>query len=121
MYQMFLDERGTLTLERAAFIIVNIRLFLITTEEELQMAKLGFKAEARRNSGTPRFRFPVQSAFRRCKRRVDALSMAGFRFQRVGGLANGSRECAPDDKLRVIRYFLRSERRITPSADPPTR
>ena len=23
--------------------------------------------------------------------------------QLVGGLANGSRECAPDDKLRVIR------------------
>jgi hypothetical protein len=45
MYQMLLDERETLTLERAAFIIGEYPPVLITTEEELRMAKLGFKSE----------------------------------------------------------------------------
>jgi hypothetical protein len=45
MYQMLLDERETLTLERAAFIIGEYPPVLITTEEELRMAKLGFKGD----------------------------------------------------------------------------
>ncbi|QWG10935.1 hypothetical protein KMZ29_14195 [Bradyrhizobium sediminis] len=52
MYQMFLDERATLTLERAAFIIGEYPPVLITMEEELRMAKLGFSAE-----GTPEQRY----------------------------------------------------------------
>jgi hypothetical protein len=52
MYQMLLDERATLTLERAAFIIGEYPPVLITTEEELRMAKLGFKSE-----GTPEQRY----------------------------------------------------------------
>jgi hypothetical protein len=43
MYQMFLDERATLTLERAAFIIGEYPPVLITMEEELRQTKLGFK------------------------------------------------------------------------------
>ncbi len=43
MYQMLLDERQSLTLERAAFIIGEYPPVLITMEEELRMAKLGFK------------------------------------------------------------------------------
>ena len=42
MYQMLLDERVTLTLERAAVIIGEYPPVLITMEEEMQMAKLGF-------------------------------------------------------------------------------
>jgi len=45
MYQMFLDERETLTLERAAFIIGEYPPVLITMEEELEMSALGFKVE----------------------------------------------------------------------------
>jgi hypothetical protein len=45
MYQMLLDERQALTLERAAFIIGEYPPVLITTEEELRMAKLGFKGD----------------------------------------------------------------------------
>lgn len=52
MYQMFLDERATLTLERAAVIIGEYPPILITMEEELRMAKLGFKIE-----GTPEQRY----------------------------------------------------------------
>ncbi|HXN66022.1 MAG TPA: hypothetical protein VN926_00025 [Bradyrhizobium sp.] len=52
MYQMLLDERETLTLERAAFIIGEYPPVLITMEEELRMAKLGFKAD-----GTPEQRY----------------------------------------------------------------
>jgi hypothetical protein len=52
MYQMLLDERGTLTLERAAFIIGEYPPILITMQEELRMAKLGFKTE-----GTPEQRY----------------------------------------------------------------
>jgi hypothetical protein len=52
MYQMFLDERETLTLERAAFIIGEYPPVLVTMEEELRMAKLGFKIE-----GTPEQRY----------------------------------------------------------------
>src|SRR6202140_2827196 len=43
MYQMLLDERETLTLERAAFIIGEYPPVLVTMEEELRMTKLGFK------------------------------------------------------------------------------
>jgi hypothetical protein len=52
MYQMLLDERETLTLERAALIIGEYPPVLITMEEELRMAKLGFKAD-----GTPEQRY----------------------------------------------------------------
>ena len=45
MYQMLLDERATLTLDRAAFIIGEYPPVLITTEEEFRMAALGFKTE----------------------------------------------------------------------------
>jgi|SRR5271165_2885154 len=43
MYQMMLDERETLTLDRAALIIGEYPPVLITMEEELRMSKLGFK------------------------------------------------------------------------------
>jgi hypothetical protein len=52
MYQMLMDERETLTLERAAVIIGEYPPILITMEEELRMAKLGFKVE-----GTPEQRY----------------------------------------------------------------
>src|SRR5262249_54424575 len=42
MYRMMLDERATLTLERAAIIIGEYPPVLITVEEEMRMAKLGF-------------------------------------------------------------------------------
>jgi hypothetical protein len=43
MYKMMLDERDTLTVERAAVIIGEYPPILITVEEELKMAKLGFQ------------------------------------------------------------------------------
>jgi hypothetical protein len=43
MYQMFLAERATLTIERAALIIGEYPPVLITQEEELRMSRLGFK------------------------------------------------------------------------------
>ena len=52
MYQMLLDEKETLTLDRAAFIIGEYPPVLITTEEELKMAKRGFKTK-----GTPEERY----------------------------------------------------------------
>ncbi|MGZ3294866.1 MAG: hypothetical protein ACXU9D_16535 [Xanthobacteraceae bacterium] len=52
MYQMFLDERVTLTLERAAFIIGEYPPVLVTIEEELLMTKLGFK-----HGGAPEQRY----------------------------------------------------------------
>jgi hypothetical protein len=52
MYQMFIDERATLTLERAAFIIGEYPPVLVTMEEELRMTKLGFK-----HGGVPEQRY----------------------------------------------------------------
>jgi hypothetical protein len=52
MYQMLLDERATLTLERAALIIGEYPPVLITMEEELRMTKLGFK-----HDGAPEHRY----------------------------------------------------------------
>ena len=52
MYQMLLNERATLTLERAAFIIGEYPPVLITMEEELRMTKLGFK-----HGGAPEARY----------------------------------------------------------------
>jgi hypothetical protein len=52
MYQMLLDEKETLTLDRAAFIIGEYPPVLITTEEELKMSKRGFKI-----NGTPEERY----------------------------------------------------------------
>ena len=49
---MFLDERATLTLERAAFIIGEYPPVLVTMEEELRMSKLGFK-----HGGVPEQRY----------------------------------------------------------------
>jgi hypothetical protein len=43
MYKMMLDERDTLTVERAAVIIGEYPPILITVEEELKMSKLGFQ------------------------------------------------------------------------------
>jgi hypothetical protein len=43
MYQMLLDERATLTLDRAALIIGEYPPVLITMEEEFRQTKLGFK------------------------------------------------------------------------------
>jgi len=47
MYQMLLDERETLTLERAAIIIGEYPPVLITMEEEFKMAKRGFKHDGK--------------------------------------------------------------------------
>jgi hypothetical protein len=52
MYRMLLDERQTLTLERAAFIIGEYPPVLVTMEEELRMTKLGFK-----HDGVPEQRY----------------------------------------------------------------
>ncbi|HLX17074.1 MAG TPA: hypothetical protein VKS24_17960 [Bradyrhizobium sp.] len=52
MYQMLLDEKETLTLERAAVIIGEYPPILITKLEEYRMAELGFKIE-----GTPEQRY----------------------------------------------------------------
>jgi hypothetical protein len=52
MYQMLLDERATLTLERAASIIGEYPPVLVTMEEELRMTKLGFK-----HGGAPEHRY----------------------------------------------------------------
>ena len=52
MYQMLRDERATLTLERAAFIIGEYPPVLVTVEEDLRMAKLGFQ-----ESGVPELRY----------------------------------------------------------------
>jgi hypothetical protein len=43
MYKMLLDERATLTLERAAFIIGEYPPVLVTLAEEVRQTKLGFK------------------------------------------------------------------------------
>jgi hypothetical protein len=43
MYKMLLDERATLTLDRAAFIIGEYPPVLVTMEEEVRQTKLGFK------------------------------------------------------------------------------
>ena len=64
MYQMLLDERQTLTLERAAFIIGEYPPVLITMEEELRMTKLGFKhggAPEQRYAGIPISGFGLRS------------------------------------------------------------
>jgi hypothetical protein len=52
MYQMLLDERATLTLDRAALIIGEYPPVLVTTAEELEMAKRGFQ-----HDGAPEERY----------------------------------------------------------------
>jgi hypothetical protein len=52
MYQMLLDERATLTLERAAFIIGEYPPVLITMDEEIEMTRRGFK-----HGGVPEERY----------------------------------------------------------------
>jgi hypothetical protein len=52
MYRMLLDERNTLTLERAALIIGEYPPVLITMKEELEMSKRGFK-----HDGVPEERY----------------------------------------------------------------
>ena len=59
MYRMLLDERATLTLERAALIIGEYPPALVTMEEEFRMAKLRFK-----HDGVPEHRYakiPISS------------------------------------------------------------
>ena len=55
MYRMFLDERATLTLDRAAFIIGEYPPILITVEEEQRMSNGGFTLTVRRNRDMPGF------------------------------------------------------------------
>lgn len=52
VYRMLLDERATLTLERAAIIIGEYPPVLITVQEELRMSKLGFQ-----HDGVPEQRY----------------------------------------------------------------
>ena len=52
MYQMLLDERETLTQDRAALIIGEYPPVLITVKEELRMSELGFK-----HGGNPEERY----------------------------------------------------------------
>ena len=52
MYKMLLDERATLTLERAAFIIGEYPPVLVTMVEEVRQTKLGFK-----HGGVPEQRY----------------------------------------------------------------
>jgi hypothetical protein len=52
MYQMLLDERATLTLDRVAFIIGEYPPVLVTIEENDRMSKLGFCGE-----GAPELRY----------------------------------------------------------------
>jgi len=52
MYQMLFEERKTLTLERAAFIIGECLPILITLEREFEMAARGFKT-----AGKPQQRY----------------------------------------------------------------
>jgi len=52
MYRMLLDEKATLTVERAAFIIGEYPPVLVTTEEELRMSKRGFS-----HGGVPEERY----------------------------------------------------------------
>ena len=75
MYQMFLDERATLTLDRAAFIIGEYPPILVTMEEERRMAKLGFSVEGmpeQRYAGIPISGFSLRSDG---ARGVDARSI----------------------------------------------
>ena len=81
MYQMFLDERATLTLERAAFIIGEYPPILISMEEKLRMSKFGFNIE-----GTPEQRcagIPISGFSLRPDDTMprDALSIAAFRVR----------------------------------------
>jgi hypothetical protein len=67
MYQMLRDERATLTLERAAFIIGEYPP--VTMEEDLRMAKLGFQ-----EGGEPELRYaeiPVSVCGRMGRCRAD--------------------------------------------------
>ena len=52
MYQMHLDERATLTLDRVAFIIGEYPPVLVTMVEEVRQTKLGFK-----HGGVPELRY----------------------------------------------------------------
>jgi len=63
MYRMMLDERATLTLERATVIIGEYPPVLITKEEERRMAARGFQ-----ESGVP-------------EERYQGIAMTGFSFR----------------------------------------
>jgi hypothetical protein len=67
MYRMLLDERATLTLERAAFIIGEYPPVLITVEEEVRQAKLGFS-----HGGDP-------------EERYREIPISGFSLRSEGG------------------------------------
>ena len=68
MYQMLLDERATLTLDRAAVIIGEYPPVLITMEEELRQTKLGFK-----HGGDP-------------EQRYREIPMSGFSLRSDGAM-----------------------------------
>jgi hypothetical protein len=68
MYQMLLDERATLTLDRAAAIIGEYPPVLITMDEELRQTKLGFK-----HGGDP-------------ERRYREIPISGFSLRSDGAM-----------------------------------
>jgi hypothetical protein len=68
MYRMLLDERETLTLDRAAVIIGEYPPVLITTEEEVRQAKLGFK-----HGGEP-------------EQRYREIPISGFKLRSEGAM-----------------------------------
>jgi hypothetical protein len=68
MYKMLLDERATLTVDRAAGIIGEYPPILITTEEELKMSKPGFQHGGEPESATPMCRFPGSASSRTGRR-----------------------------------------------------
>ena len=77
MYRMFLDERASLTLDRAAFIIGEYPPILITVEEEQRMSKRGFSAD-----GTP-------------EQRYAGILIAGFSLRSDGERPTRARGLSP--------------------------
>ena len=74
MYQMMFEERKTLTLERAAYIIGEYPPVLITLEEEVEMAACGFKTAgkpAQRYAKIPITGFSLRGEFERETGRSD--------------------------------------------------
>jgi predicted type IV restriction endonuclease len=78
MYQMLFEERKTLTLERAAYIIGEYPPILITLEEEFEMAARGFKT-----AGKPNQRY--------AKIPITGFTLRG-EFERVPGKPNVAAE-----------------------------
>jgi hypothetical protein len=72
VYRMLLDERATLTLDRAALIIGEYPPVLITVEEEVRQAKLGFK-----HGGEPEQRYREIPISRFSLRSEGAVTTSG--------------------------------------------